>query len=192
MATIEKSLNEYLERDLFRIEQEIPNKEPFVIDDKQTEVWAVKKIARLTAEMKENQDIANNEIERIRTWIEEANRPNTQSIEYLTSLLEGYHRKLFAEDDKQKTIKLPHGTLKLRSQQPEWVKNDEGLIEYFREAGDYSYIETIDHLKWGLLKQLISVADDGTVVDAETGEVFDRELIHAIPRGPKFSVEVIE
>lgn len=166
---------------------------PFVIDSKEKAIWAMRKIAQLTKEISANNDAANNEIMRIEEWREAANKTHRDSIKYFTDFLEVYHRKLYRESNgKQKTIKLPHGELKLRAQEPEYVRNDEALLAYIKHAYDGDFIKVKEFIDWANFKASeVEVKEDGTVVVKKQGEVLERDVLHAVPRGPKFSITVV-
>lgn len=164
-------------------------KERFRVTGKDSANWCLRKMRALKAEIEDNNRIAREEIERIQRWQEQVNAPLQRSIEYFESLLEEYHRALYAEDPKVKTIKLPHGTLKMRAQQPEFKRDEQVFLEYLRKSGRTDYIEIIEKPKWGEYKKIVEVAMDGcTVVDMQTGEIV--EGVTAEQRPPKFSVEV--
>lgn len=164
-------------------------KERFKVENKDSANWCLRKMRALKAEIEDNQRIAREEIERIQRWAEQTNAPLQRSIQYFESILAEYHIGVYKEDPSIKTIKLPHGILKMRTQQPEYVRDDERFLEYLRQSGRADYIETIEKPKWGEYKKIVKVAMDGkTVVDTQTGEVV--EGVKAEERPPKFSVEV--
>lgn len=189
MSTAEKSLHEFLTDDY---ELELKDVESFVVDSKERAVWAMRIIAEHTKAIDENNDIANKEIMRIEGWREAANKPHQDSIKYFTELLEGYHRKLYEETDgKTKTVKLPHGELKIRVQEPTFTRDNEGLINFCKDNG-LDFVEITESLVWSNLKKAIDITDDGTVYLTETGEPLPKELIVAEKREPKFFVKVVE
>jgi phage host-nuclease inhibitor protein Gam len=164
-------------------------KERFRVTGKDSANWCLRKIRALKAEIKDNARIAQEEVERIQKWLKNVNEPLENSISYFEGLLETYHREIYVEDPKLKTIKLPHGTLKLRAQQPEFKLDEQVFLEYLRKSGRSDYIEVIEKPKWGEYKKVVEVAMDGkTVVDTQTGEIV--EGVRAELRPPKFSVEV--
>ena len=188
MSKPEKSLDEFLGEEL-----EEQQNEPFVVDDKDKAVWAMHKIAQLQAEINENNAVADRQIQKISDWLDAVNKPHGDSIQYFTDLLEGYHRRLYRDTDgKTKTVKLPHGVLKLRAQQPEWVKNEDDLLSFIKSwATAESYVRVKESVNWSALKSDLEFTDDGTVYTVD-GEVLPREVISVIPKGPKFSIEVVE
>lgn len=108
-------------------------------------------------------------------------------IEFLTSLLEPYHRKILEADPKAKTIKLPHGDLKIRKQQPDFERDEEALVTSLKELGLKEYIKTEEKPRWGELKPITDVVD-GKVVHKETGAVIGG--ITVIDKPDKFEVTV--
>lgn len=170
--------------------QASPNDEQrFKVTDKDSANWCLRKMRALKAEIEDNNRIAREEIERIQRWQEEVNEPLERSMQYFEALLAEYHFGIYSEDPKAKTIKLPHGTLKMRAQQPEFVRDEKALLEYLRRNGRTNFIEIIEKPKWGEYKKVVQLAGDGrTVVDSQTGEIV--EGVTAEPRPPKFSVEV--
>ena len=73
-------------------------------------------ISRLESEIEENRKVAEREIKLINDWATKLNLKRTERIDMLKSRLESIMRS----QDK-KTIKLPHGTMKLR-QKPDRVE----------------------------------------------------------------------
>lgn len=164
-------------------------RERFKVENKDSANWCLRKMRALKAEIEDNMRIAQEEIERIQQWAEQINAPLQRSSDYFQSLLAEYHIGLYNEDPKQKTIKLPHGTLKMRAQQPEFIRNDAEFLEYLHRNGRNEYIEVIEKPKWGEFKKITMVAGDNkTVYDIHTGLIV--EGVTAEPRPPKFSVEV--
>lgn len=165
-------------------------KERFRVTGKDSANWCLRKMRALKTEIEENARIAQEEVERIQQWLQDVNTPLERSIQYFEGLLAEYHMKVYTEDPKQKTIKLPHGTLKLRAQQPEFIRDEQIFLEYLKRSGRTDYIEVIEKAKWGEYKKIVEVAMDGkTVVDTQTGEIV--EGVKAEQRPPKFSVEVL-
>jgi hypothetical protein len=90
----------------------------------------------------------------------------------------GYMQQERQADPAVKTIKLPHGSLKMRAQQPEFVYDEEALLEWARKVMPSSII-----VKESFPKQ---IAKDWLKT---TGELPDGVTITERPE--KFSVEVI-
>jgi hypothetical protein len=166
----------------------------FTVDSKDKAIWAMRKIAKCTAEINDNNKIADAEIQKYENWKASVNEPHKNAIDFFTSLLEGYHRKIYDETDgNQKSIKLPHGVLKLRAQDPKYVKNEAALIALCKQAGiDETTVALKEELSWSEFKKHIVVNDDNTVVFTDTGELIERDTLSATKRGPSFSIKVVE
>lgn len=162
-------------------------KERFRVTGKDSANWCLRKIRALKAEIKDNARIAQEEVERIQEWLKNVNEPLENSISYFEGLLEAYHREVYEGDPKLKTIKLPHGTLKLRTQQPEFIRDDEKLLQWLKQNGMNKFVKVIEKPEWGELKKKTQVVGDKVVL-VDTGEVI--EGVTAEQRPPKFSVEV--
>lgn len=169
--------------------QSIPEeqKERFKVTDKDSANWCLRKIRALKAEIEENKRIAEAEIQRIQDWLNEVTEPLERSIQYFESLLIEYHMNIYAEDPKKKTIKLPHGTLKARAQQPDFQRDEEKLLQWLKDSGMTDFIKIIEKPEWGALKKNVEVAGD-RVVHRDTGLIVEGVTVQERP--PKFSVEV--
>ncbi len=177
-------LAEFLDREAGTSEEQ---RGQFIIDDDQKANWALRKIRQLQEKRKANIQLAEAEIERINTWLKEVNGDLEQSIDYFTGLLEGYHRQVLEQDPKAKTIKLPYGKLKMRAQQPEFIRDNDKLLSWLKQSNKTDYIVVKESPDWARLKKNLQVAGNA-LVDPETGEVV--EGVEVVERGPKFSVEV--
>lgn len=175
-------LAEYLDR-----ETGIEEREGFVVDTEQKANWALRKIKQLQGKMNANTDLAAEEIAKIETWEKEVNGELQRSIDFFSGLLEQYHRGVYAEDPNIKTIKLPHGQLKMRAQQPEFVRDNDKLLGWLKQSGKSKYIVVKESPAWADLKKTLQVVGN-VMLDPETGEMVDG--VEVIEREPKFYVEV--
>ncbi len=177
-------LAEYLDR-----ETGIEERESFIVDNEQKANWALRKIRQLQEKRVANIELAENEIERINMWLDDINSELEQSIDFFTGLLEQYHRRIFEQDPKAKTIKLPHGKLKMRKQQPEFIRDDGKLLAWLESQGTVgkAYIKIIKSPHWADLKKKLEIAGD-KMVDPESGLIVVG--VEVIEREPKLYVEV--
>lgn len=77
-------------------------------------------IARLENEYDLEKAGALAEVERIQQWIAQRYETLTAQTDWHRSVLHRYHEAVLAVDPRLKTIKLPHGELQARAQQPSW------------------------------------------------------------------------
>lgn len=183
MSTPAERLYEHLDNVEFS-----EQKERFQIKDKEQAAWAMRKLHRIEVEKAEVQKIAQAEIDRIREWERGEVEQIEKQAEFFRGLLEEYHRAVISENPKAKTIKLPHGTLKLRTQQPAWKYEDEELLKWLKQnRPELVKRKVIENPDKAQLKKIVQVVN-GRAVDPESGEVIPGVEIEE--REPKFSVEV--
>jgi phage host-nuclease inhibitor protein Gam len=114
----------------FGIPEDQEQRERFRIEDKSQAAWALRKMSKIKAEMDENIMTAQAEIERIVGWRDGENEKLQRSVAFFESLLHEYFMQLREDDPKLKTMKLPHGSLKMRAQQPDFIYNEDELLEW--------------------------------------------------------------
>ncbi|TYO95151.1 host-nuclease inhibitor Gam family protein [Desulfallas thermosapovorans] len=166
----------------------IGGKPRFQIETKEHAIWALRKIAAIERARKEAQEAAQAEIYRIQDWLAGEEKRADQAREYLDMLLEDYHRRVLAESPKMKTIKLPHGELQIRKQQPEYVKSDDAVKVWAKENRPELLVPQEPKLDWATLKKSLQATGDGRAVDVETGTVVPSVAITERP--PKFTIKL--
>lgn len=176
--------------------QEMPEevKPRFEVTDKDSASWVLRKIAKIEAAKTENRHLAAQQIEplmtevqQIQDWTCTENNKLDKQIEFLKSLLYPYHKKVLADDPKAKTIKLPHGELKMRSQQPEFVRDDDRLVSFLVENGLSQYVKVKTSPNWADFKRS-TVVDNGKVIHKDSGQVVEGVEVQEKPE--KFEVTV--
>lgn len=157
---------------------EVPEeRERFKIESKDQAIWALRKIAQAKANQDENTQAAQAEIDRITAWRDEENEKLQRSISFFESLLHEFFLQLRESDPKLKTMKLPHGTIKMRKQQPQYEYDEEILLSWAKENLPEAVVIKESVAKTPVKKHI-----------QETGEVVPGVTI--IERPEKFSVEV--
>lgn len=160
-------------------------KEAFAINDLETAHWAFKKIAALNSKIKEKEDLATAEVERIKQWLTDETKSDNESISYFESLLVQYYQAERSKDAKFK-LSTPHGKVTSRKRQPAWTFDDDATIAYL-EANNPDNVEIKKTFNKTEIKKMFKVADDkGTVVD-ENGEVVP--FVSAVPQGDSYTVK---
>ena len=163
-------------------------REGFQITDLSAATWAMKKVARIRARQAEIHAAACAEIDRLKAWdAAEQHRLDSEAAFFVEHLID-YHRRLIAEDPKAKTIRLPHGELRCRAQQPEWTKDEIQLLAWAQATDPVAFVQIKETAKWAEIKKRGVLQPDGSLVYVETGEVIPG--VTAIERPPKFTVEV--
>lgn len=162
-------------------------KERFAVDTAEKADWALRKLAKIRRQREENRKLAQAEIARIRQWLAAEEERLERDEAYFLSLLADYHRRLLEEDPKAKTVRLPHGVLKMRAQAPEFERDEERLLEWLDARGMGEFVRVKREPDWQRLKPLLAPTPGGAVVVADTGEVV--EGVRAVLRAPKFAAE---
>lgn len=82
----------------------------FHVHDTATAEWAMRRVKKL------RDDLAEHELyfETVADWIAKERTREREAERWLVEQLEEYHRRLLAEDDRRKTVRLPSGELKAR------------------------------------------------------------------------------
>jgi phage host-nuclease inhibitor protein Gam len=160
-------------------------KTPFVVDSMEKAIWAMRKIANIDLSVEEVNKAADAEIERINAWRDEEVRIISSQRKFFEGLLEGYHRRIMAENPKKKTIKLPHGQLQIRAQKPDFIRDDEKIIKWAEKEMPKVVIRK-PKLDWSALKDSLKV--DGSMAFSSNGEIIPG--ITVVPRGDKFNIKL--
>jgi|BioPla2DNA2_1021312.scaffolds.fasta_scaffold27022_3 hypothetical protein len=164
----------------------------FRVTDKGSADWCLRKIAAYRAEMAENQKLVQAETERLQQWLKAENEKAEQSIAYFSGLLEEWLRAEHERDERKRSISLPHGRIRLRRQQPEYVYQDEQVLPFLKAAApDLVQTEVIEKYSKSNLKAYIkkhcNVTGNGVPVVEATGEVMPG--VQITERPPKFEIE---
>ena len=183
-------LDDFLVKYMDDIAPEELEKPKFTIETKEQVIWALRKIAAIERARKESQLAAQAEMDRIKNWLAEEERRADQAREYLDYLLEDYHRRQLVKNPKAKTIKLPHGELQLRAQQPEFTRDEVALMAWARENRPGFIIKPPlpePMLDWAGLRKALKIVE-GKAIDPLTGEVIPG--ITVTKRQSKFQIKL--
>ncbi|HQE04583.1 MAG TPA: host-nuclease inhibitor Gam family protein [Bacillota bacterium] len=160
-------------------------------DDNQAD-WALRKIARARQDMKEAEETAAMEIEKINRWLDGQRDESLRTERFFTALLQEYYEPRFMTNPDKKTYKLPSGKVQRRTQQPQFDRDNEALLAWLKQREMTDYIEVKESPKWGELKQQVQVVGEHVVIKDGPlkGEIIDGvEVVH---RPPTFRVVTTE
>lgn len=160
-------------------------------DDNQAD-WALRKIARARQDMKEAEETAAMEIEKINRWLDGQRDESLRTELFFTVLLQEYYEPRFMTNPDKKTYKLPSGKVQRRTQQPLFDRDNEALLAWLKQRGMTDYVEVKETPKWGELKQQVQVVGEHVVIKDGPlkGEIVDGvEVVH---RPPTFRVVTTE
>lgn len=162
---------------------EVPEAEEcFVIENDSQADWAVRKIAEHKAEVEKWSNHFKQQMEKIE------NTENA-SIIYLTRLLRDYFATVPHKTTKtEESYKLPSGKVYMKAQQPKYTREEETLTAWAKENHP-ELVKTVvsESTDWNTLKKSTTTLEDGSVVDALTGEMIPG--VKAEMRPPEFKVD---
>ena len=171
----------------FLDEQEQVANEGFKVDDDQKANWALRKIKQMQEQIKENNDLADAEIDKIERWRNTENEKAEADIEYFQSLLAEYAITKREQDPKFKSLKLPNGRFGFRKRPAKWQYDDEAVIAQLKESKLTDFVRVKEEINKRDLRQFVKVEGD-KVINPETGEII--EGINVLEQGEKFNVKV--
>lgn len=167
------------------------NQRFWIQDDNQAD-WALRKIARARQDLKEAEETAAMEIEKINRWLDGQRDESLRTERFFTALLQEYYEPRFMTNPDKKTYKLPSGKVQRRTQQPQFDRDNEALLAWLKQREMTDYIEVKETPKWGELKQQVQVVGEHVVIKDGPlkGEIIDGvEVVH---RPPIFRVVTTE
>lgn len=185
---IEKAVNEM-------VEQEKEQFEAFAVADLETAAEAMRRVMYFNEQQEAVDRIIEQQIvpfmekiEKIKAWGAEAKKEHVERENYYKMLLEQYTRNQIAEQEAagkkpKKTVSLPYGKISLKKQQPEFIKDEEALLEFAKSSGFVKVKETTD---WAELKKSCKVYN-GMLVD-EDGEVVPG--VKVVEKDDKFELKL--
>ena len=147
--------------------------------------WYCRKLSEIKTRLDDDEAQAEEQIILIQRWIEARREKAHRLISWLVQPLRNWLPGALL--GKEKSVKLPHGTVGLRAQQPEFERDDTALLAWLDKSGLDELTVTKRAPNWQLVKKFITVTEDGKCVWTPTGEVL--ECVTATIREPKFYVK---
>ena len=175
-----QSLQDFLD------EKEQIAQDRFKVDTDEKANWSLRKIKQFQDEQKENNSLAETEIEKINSWADSENEKAQRSIDYFQGLLAYYALKQREADPKFKKLELPNGKIKFTKQQPKFNYDDDVLINYLKKSERTDLIKVKETPDRATVKKIFTLQGE-KLVDAETGEFVEGVTIEH--REDKFSVD---
>lgn len=177
---------EHLESFLDTLQDPEPTR--FSVENEGQADWALRKISQSQKRMQELQNVADEEIHKIETWLLGELAKEEKSVEFFTNLLDVYHWRLYQQDPKRyKSIKLPNGVLKRVRVQPAFERDEGKLLRWLEERELEQFIQRQAKAKWADLKRTVLVSGESCVMPI-TGEIVSGVTVIEQPN--QFKVEV--
>lgn len=158
-------LQEYL-NDKEAIELDINESNDYLVNDKAQADYFIRLSKQCQAEIDQVNEYIEEERRRYLALLDAYLEEQVQIIErrkkFYDDALESYiHREL--DNTNKRSMKLPHGTLALKKQQPHYVYEDADIIEWAKEAHPDLVKTTIPEPKVSLDKKKLK--EQGTIMD---------------------------
>lgn len=178
---------EELHDPIFDVDEEKQD-ESFAIKDDQMAEWAVRKIKAKEAECDRLIDLCKREIARYTAEKERLEKQKESGTSFLRATLMLYFddvqdRHTVTKGGQHK-YKLVSGTLALKPQQPEYIKDADTLLDWAK--GNSAYVKTTESVDWAALKKASHVDGEELVLN-DTGEVIPGVKVFPLP--DKFVIE---
>ena len=161
-------------------------KERFKIKNLDSANWAFRKLAAINEKEKEIRELTNKEIKRIQDWAKEDLDKLNDSKEFFNYLLEEHYREQRAIDPKYK-LSTPYGKVTSRKQQPEWIYDNEKVVEWLLK-NDKDLVRVKYEPSKTDIKKKYQIT--GSNVVTEDGEIVDGITVEE--REDSISVKVVE
>ena len=109
-------------------------REQFTIDNLEGATWAFRKLRAIKAKEDEFKKVADEEINKIQTWLENELKATQSDREYFEGLLTEYYK---TEKDKDSKFKLstPYGRVSSRTTDKYYYEDEEEIKDYCNENG---------------------------------------------------------
>lgn len=160
--------------------------ERFKIDNLEAANWAFRKLAAIERKKKEVQELAQKEIERIKTWEQQEISSLNNSKEFFEGLLTEYFVRERELDPKFK-ISTPYGKVTARKQQPKWNYDEDKVINWLLE-NDKELVRVKYEPDKNEIKKKYKVI--GTNVVTDDGEIVEGITVEERPEKIEIKVEV--
>ena len=164
--------------EVIELVDEFEDKEFQIRNDRDAE-YALKRIRETQAE-----------VDKFREYYDEQIRKMQERADgirgYYTAHLHAYFDNVPHKVSKtQESYELPSAKLVFKQQNPEYVRDEDVVLEWLKKAGETQFVRTKEILDWAELKKKIEVSGNDCIVK-DTGEVVPGISVQY--REPKFDV----
>ena len=166
--------------------------EGFNIDSLETLNWTFRKMSAINEKVKDIENLAKAERERIDSWEKKELEPHKNSLQFFERKVSEYHARVLFLDPKLKSIKTPYGVAKSLTKKAYPVKGNEEVLINYLKSNNPDYIKEIrkEDINWSEYKKTLQVVDgvDGPMVIDENGTIV--EGVEVQPETITFKTEV--
>ncbi len=172
--------------DCTQYEEDKEETQGWIIDDDVNAGWALRQYSLLDAELERKKNLAKEEQERIKAWLDQEQEKIEKKQALLSQSLSGYLYQLRRDDPKAK-IDTPFGTVTTRKTPAKWTYDDETVIKFLHDAEMNEFIRVKEEVEKTPLKKALKVVDGKAYTEA--GE--EVEGITVTDQGEALSIKTI-
>lgn len=155
-----------------------------ITNDQECE-WSLLRLKEDKAEMDRFIDTCEKQIKFYQEKIKLAKEQHDNRTGFLKSKLLEYFMTVPHKATKtQETYSLPSGKLKLKYPKPDYVRDEEKLVEWLKKMGHTEYVKTVETPVWGEFKKTTKTHKE-PITDEETGEITGYETYVTDAKGIK-------
>ena len=143
-------------------------REEFVIDTDNKADWAVRKIKEARANYKRIEDIAMAQIDEIEAKLTERRKRMANQVDSLMAMLAVYYEQAgpTKTTKTQSKRELFSGSLVLKKQQPEFVRDEADMIPWAKQTAP-ELVRVEEKINWADLKKQITLSGEDVLFDGE-------------------------
>jgi phage host-nuclease inhibitor protein Gam len=177
-------MNQLQQQEIETIEQQ---DETFKITNLDQANWAFKKLDALQAKENEINQLANQEIERIKDWQNKQTEQLQNNKGYFEYILTEYFKEEREKDAKFK-LNTPYGKVTSRKgSKVIQISNEQNVIDQLEQRGFTNYIKVSKKINQTDIKKDFNVTETGKLIDAN-GELL--EGIYLVQKPTSYTVKV--
>lgn len=154
--------------------EEAQKQEQFEITDDGRAMWAVDKIAEADAELARMQAMYDAQRDRLDAQMQDQRDKHDREVGYFRGLLMAYFERVPHKETKtQAKYSLLNGDLIRRRGGVDYKRDDAQLVGWLKATGKVQLVKVTEAPAWADLKKTLTVAENGAVIDTETGEIVE-------------------
>ena len=156
----------------------------FKVTNDETAQWCIEKIREAKADQARWKAHYEAQMEKVA-------RSTESAVAYFSGLLEEYFASVPHHTTKtSESYALPGGKLIRKHRQPKYTVDDDVLVRWLEDQGNYALVKTKKSADWASLKKIVYFSPDGSAVVTVDGEIIPGVTVEAQP--DEFWVEVSE
>lgn len=165
------AMNPLYMTELETIENTEEAKQRYQVKDLASLNWAMRKLTAIEAKKREIRNMIEDEMERLKLFLEKETSGLTDSENFFKGLISEYAIRKRDEDPQFKTEKTPYGKVTFRKVPDKWLYDEELLIAYLEQNEYTNLIRTKKEPVKTEIKKMFQPNNDGRVFDENGQEV---------------------